>query len=275
VSSPSIARAALAAVVIVVGCLASVPAEATKPKKAGKASKAGKAKRESRVPTKSTPINMPAGWTWPPSRQMTEAGQACEAKLDDRGVRWEPAAREGHVVSPIIIPEMQLGGVTYSSLYRQGPFVMDCQLAIVLETYGEQLRAVGVREIKFGRIYGWTKVRYAGKTRNALSRHGLGLAMDIVSVIDDDGREAVLARDYKRGDQLLLGVEKVLTESHAFRAVLSPKNDPISHKDHFHVEVRIDFAPPAADAPGEPGASDDLGEPDDAADGAEPAEPMS
>jgi hypothetical protein len=89
----------------------------------------------------------------------------------------------------------------------------------------------------------------------------------------------VLSRDYKRGDQLLLGVEQVLTESHAFRAVLSPKNDPVSHKDHFHVEVRIDFTPPDPDeavgADGGEGAdaadaADDVDEPGEAAGPAEP-----
>jgi hypothetical protein len=241
---PLFVRASLVSVLALAAF--SGAAVAAKPRHA-KATKSSR--KESRVPTRSTATNMPPGWTWPPSRHMEESGQACEAKLDDLAVSWEPTASEGHVVAPIRVPEMQLGGVTYTSLFRQGPFVMDCELALALETYGEQLRALGVREVKFGRIYGWTKVRVGGKTKNMLSRHALGLAMDIVSIVDEDGREAVVARDYNRDDELLLGVEKVLNASGGFRTVLTPKNDPISHRDHFHIEARVDFTPPPSEQP--------------------------
>ena len=62
-----------------------------------------------------------ARWS-PPSK-------ACEAKLDELGVTWEPAKAKGHVVDPVIIPDGQIGGIAYVALYAKSPPVMDCQLA--------------------------------------------------------------------------------------------------------------------------------------------------
>jgi len=85
-------------------------------------------------------------------------------------------------------------------------------------------------------------VRVGGKTKNVLSRHALGLAMDVMSFVDDQGREASVAKDYRKGDPLLLEVEKMIDASSSFRLVLTPKNDPISHKDHFHIEANPSYA---------------------------------
>ena len=54
-----------------------------------------------------------------------------------------------------------------------------------------------------------------------------------MSFVDAGGREAIVARDYKAGDELLLAVEHAIDDSGIFRLVLTPKNDPISHEDHF------------------------------------------
>jgi hypothetical protein len=185
--------------------------------------------------------NMPRGFTWPPSRAMAAAEKACEAKLDELGVTWQPAKAQGHVVDPITIPDGQIGGIAYVPVYEKGAPVMDCQLAVALATIAPHLYELGVREIHVGSTYRWSKVRVGGKTKNMLSRHALGLAMDVVSFVDDSGREAVVARDYKDGDELLLAVERAIDDSGTFRLVLTPKNDPISHKDHFHVEANPDY----------------------------------
>lgn len=36
--------------------------------------------------------------------------------------------------------------------------------------------------------------------------------------------------------------ERTIDASSAFRLVLTPKNDPISHKDHFHIEANPRYA---------------------------------
>jgi hypothetical protein len=186
--------------------------------------------------------NMPRGWTWPPSKTMVAAGKACEARLDELGVQWQPAKREGHIVDAITVPEGQIGGIAYTALYEKGTPVMDCQLVLALASFAPHLYELGVREVRFGSIYRWSKVRVGGKTKNMLSRHALGIAMDVVSFVDDSGREAVVAKDYKRDDELLLSIERAIDDSGTFRLVLTPKNDPISHKDHFHIEANPDYS---------------------------------
>jgi hypothetical protein len=70
--------------------------------------------------------------------------------------------------------------------------------------------------------------------------------MDVVSFVDGDGREAKVARDYADGDALLLDVERAIDASRSFRLVLTPRNDPISHSDHFHIEANPSYARAAA-----------------------------
>jgi len=185
--------------------------------------------------------NMPRGWTWPPSKTMVSMGKACETKLDELGVAWKSAKREGHVVDAVVIPDGTIGGISYVDVYSKKPAVMDCQLALALATFAPHLYELGVREVHVGSTYRWSKVRVGGKTKDLLSRHALGLAMDVVSFVDDNGREAVVAKDYKNDDELLLSVERAIDDSGIFRLVLTPKNDPISHKDHFHVEANPDY----------------------------------
>ena len=223
----------------------------TKPTKNRSKKRSRKKPREkvvSRIPTKATLAhteNMPHGYAWPPSKQMRAAEKVCEAQLDELGVPHKPTATEGRIADPLIVTDasgaMKLGGIDYIAAWRQGPQKVDCQLALALEKFGHELYDLGVRQVKFGSIYRWTNVRVNGKTRPFLSRHALGIAMDIVSFIDDAGREANVKKDYPTGDPLLLGIETAVNASGKFRILLTPKNDPISHSDHFHLEVAVDF----------------------------------
>jgi extensin-like protein len=209
--------------------------------------------------------NMPRGFTWPPSRTMLEAERRCERALDAAGVAWHHASREGRIVDAVTIASpgaaggrsthggsaesidnTMLGGIAYTPVFGKGPYKLDCQLALALVEIGPALADAGVREVRFGSIYRWSKVRVGGKTKDALSRHALGLAMDVVSFVDGDGREARVARDYRDGDALLLDVERRIDASAAFRLVLTPQNDPISHSDHFHLEANPSYARAAA-----------------------------
>ena len=185
---------------------------------------------------------MPRGFTWPPSRAMLDAEADCERALDAASVAWHPASRDGRIVDAVTIDDTMLGGIAYTPVFGKGAYKLDCQLALALATIGPDLAAAGVREVRFGSIYRSSNVRVGGKTKNALSRHALGLAMDVVSFVDRSGREVNVARDYRHGDALLLGVERTIDASSSFRLVLTPKNDPISHSDHFHIEANPNYA---------------------------------
>jgi hypothetical protein len=234
-----------------------------------------KHREESRVPNRRTATNMPKGWRWPPTRAMIEAGKKCTDDLDAVGIEWKPAAREGRVVTPIELASMELGGIEYHSVFRKPPFIMDCHLALALATHSTVLYDLGVRKVNFGSIYRYTKVRAFGKTKNVLSRHALGLAMDVVSFEGADGVVANVEKDYPIGDELLLSIEDTLNGTGGFRTVLTPRNDPKSHHDHFHIEAAITYyedernlaalrgedpEPDAADEDGEPAGEDRAGE---------------
>ena len=192
--------------------------------------------------------NMPRGWAWPPSPQMVQAGDGCLARLDELGLEWKPGPAQDKVATPIVLPAMTLpagdGTIQLVSTYRKAPFVMDCQLAVGLADFAEELYDVGVREIHFSRIYDYTEVRVNGVTKHALSRHALGIAIDMRAFVDDTGRKAVVVDDYPLGDPLLIAVEQALSSAGDFRTVLTPRNDPASHSDHFHVEVEVDYQHP-------------------------------
>ena len=106
--------------------------------------------------------NMPSGFVWPPSQLMTDAGKACEQGLDDAAVKWQAEEREGHIVDAVTITDGMLGGIAYLPVYGKGPYKLDCQLALALETIGPELYALGVREVHFGSIYRWSTVRVGG-----------------------------------------------------------------------------------------------------------------
>lgn len=190
--------------------------------------------------------NMPRGFTWPPSQIMRDAAAACEAGLDAAGVHWTKAGNEGHIVDAVTIDDDALGGIVYKPTYGKPPHKMDCQLALALAQLGPTLASAGVREVHYGSIYRWSLIRVGGQTRNALSRHALGLAMDVASFVDADGHEAVVAHDYLSGDPLLHAIEQAIDGSRAFRMVLTPKNDPKSHHDHFHIEANPNYSTPRA-----------------------------
>jgi hypothetical protein len=178
-------------------------------------------------------VNMPPGWTWPPSARMAEAGRACLAHLDALGVRWRAAPATRKVATPIYLEEMTLGGVALDAIWKRGPFVMDCLLAEAIAEQAEVLRAAGVSALRFSEIHDYRNVN--GGKRRILSRHALGLAIDVFALVTDDGVEHVVEKDYP--DAFLLTVEEWLRATQGFR-LLTPGNDPKHHHDHFHLEVR-------------------------------------
>lgn len=208
-------------------------------KKSSKKSSKKQAKKSKRKP------NMPPGWSWPPNREMKDAGKACLEDLDALGIQWEKASKTKKVVTPVVVPAMEFGGIKVKSWWRKGPHVMDCHLAKALATFAPTLHDMGVREIKFSSIYRWDTVEKTG----ALSRHALGLAMDVRSFTDAAGNEAIVKDDYLDGNELLLGLEDLFNDSGGFRTVLTPRNDPASHDDHFHIEVKVDYTVPREKKP--------------------------
>ncbi len=179
--------------------------------------------------------NMPNGWAWPPNQTMVDDGAQCLANLDAIGVKWQKAKATKKIATPITVPAMELGGVKLVPIWRKGDFIMDCHLALALATSGgPALRSIGVKQINFFGIYEYRNVHGT----HILSRHSLGLAMDVGSFVTDDGSVHVVKSDYKKDDSVLLTAETLIDTSGAFRILLTPGNDPKHHYDHFHFEAR-------------------------------------
>jgi hypothetical protein len=194
------------------------------------------AKRRRKKPHKRR--NMPMGWVWPPNKAMKAEGKQCLARLDELGVVYQKSKKKRKITTPIVVPDMEFGGVKVVPVFRKPPHVMDCHLAAALAEHGEKLYALGVRELRFSSIYDYRRVRLRQRTKNALSRHALGLAMDVYVMVTEDGVEHVVKSDYKQGDETLLAAEQLVNGTGAFRMLLTPGNDPRSHYDHFHFEAR-------------------------------------
>lgn len=204
-----------------------------------KTKKKKKKEKDDRRPNKRTKANMPHGFVWPPSRTMETAADACELQLDELGVAYQAAKPAGKVVRPLTIGS-EIGGIVYTPVH--GTYhVFDCQLVLTLASFAPRLYELGVREVKFGSAFRYTKVRVAGKTKNILSRHALGIALDVYAFVDAEGREAKVLGDYKHGDELLREIERATNDSGMFRILLTPRNDPKSHYDHFHFEANPDY----------------------------------
>jgi hypothetical protein len=197
-----------------------------------------KSKRSHKKKKQKNRVNMPKGWMWPPSPAMKAEGEVCLERLTALGVKWRKADVTHKVTTPIYVPDMTLGGVVLESIWRKGPFVMDCVLALAIaERGGPALRNIGVTKLRFAGIHDYREV--AGK-RGVLSRHALGLAMDVYEFVDDEGLVHVVAKDYTAGDELLPVIEQAARGTGAFRTVLTPGNDPKHHYDHFHFEARTE-----------------------------------
>jgi hypothetical protein len=251
--SSRVTLAALVGAAVLVGSVAG-EVEARKKRKTTEVSKKKKKKSSGKKSKKAEKVvrrpNMPKGWSWPPTRAMKEEGDACLDDLTALGVVWEKGKKTKKVATPVVVPSMEFGSIKVKSWWRKAPHVMDCHLAKALATFAPTLYDMGVREIKFSSIYRYdTHVTSYGKKSKALSRHALGLAMDVRSFTDAAGNEAIVKDDYLDGNELLLGLEDLFNDSGGFRTVLTPRNDPQSHDDHFHIEVKVDYTVPREKKP--------------------------
>lgn len=192
---------------------------------------AGKARRK--IP------NMPRNWAWPPTPAMKTAGQRCLEELDALGVEYERAKPVNKIATPIVVPSMKLGEIALQPKYRKGPFVMDCHLARGLAKHSLALHMLGVSALRFSQIHDYRHVQRNGRRTNILSRHAIGLAMDVRGIVLADGTELDVEDDYGAGPNALHAVEALMANAEEFRTPLTPANDPRGHDDHFHFEARM------------------------------------
>ena len=90
--------------------------------------------------------------------------------------------------------------------------------------------------LRFSSIHSYRNVRKKHRTWPMLSRHAIGLAVDVYEFAFTDGRNIVVEKSY-RHEPILKEIETLLRGSSHIRGLLTPGNDPRSHRDHFHIEA--------------------------------------
>lgn len=198
------------------------------------------ARAERKEPAIST-VNMPPGWQWPPSPAMRYSGDRCIAALADAGVAFHVSPRSpGKIATPVIVPSMTFGALSVRQIHgRQAP-VMDCHMALALAQHADLLSELGVRELVVAGFYQNRRARLRGRSVALLSRHALGLAVDIRAFSMADGRTLSVKDDYQ--EPVLGQLEQALAGSGQLRAVVTPGNDP-AHRDHFHISAMMTIDP--------------------------------
>lgn len=189
------------------------------------------------APPKKRP-NMPSGWTWPQSLAMKAAGTECLARLDAANVEYTKGKPLKKVSTPVVIPGLVLGEVVLTPGKGKGAYPMDCQLAAAIVEVGPDLAALGVRALRFRTLHEYRNVRKNGRTTKMLSRHAIGLAIDVFGFELTDGTLLEVERDWKTEPKLAAIVE-AFAASPRFRTPLSPGNDPKDHDDHVHLEAHL------------------------------------
>ncbi len=182
--------------------------------------------------------NMPRGWTWPPSATMKAEGKRCLEALAAAGIEHEKASAAPKINTPIVLPTLAIGELSLVPLKGKPPHRMDCQLALALHEVAPALRELGVRALRFRALHDYRNVRKNGRTLKILSRHAIGLAMDVWEIEFDDGTIAMVERDFA-SDPRLAAVVAAIDANEAFRTPLSPANDPKGHGDHVHIEAHL------------------------------------
>jgi hypothetical protein len=188
--------------------------------------------------------DLPEGWSWPPTRDMRREGRRCLRELRGLGVHFLRVPRMHLIATPVIVHDMTFGRVALRPTRRKPPFVMDCRLARAFAAQAGALAELGVRELRFSTIYQVRNVRLHHRVLPHLSRHSLGLAVDIAAVVMADGTRLVVRRDYWTSPAVRRA-ELALRAGGGFRVILSPAVDPESHGDHLHMEAGVEPAPRA------------------------------
>ncbi|MFO0637343.1 MAG: extensin family protein [Nannocystaceae bacterium] len=182
--------------------------------------------------------NMPMGWTWPPSPAMRAIGDECVRALDDAELPWQRGPATPKIATPVVLSPMSAGGLTLVPLRGKGRYPMDCHLARALAVVAPTLLEQGVVALGFRTLHEYRTVRKRGRATTILSRHAIGLAVDVFELHLEGGRVLQVEADWASEPRMAQAVA-VFADSGLFRTPLTPANDPEDHGDHVHLEAHM------------------------------------
>ncbi len=171
-------------------------------------------------------------------------GAACIRDLVKRGIAVKAAPARFGMENAVELTG-KIGGVEWVNAWApKRPMQIDCRFAYSLLRFAPLLTAHKVVRVT------WTSTYRAPSGRRVISQHGHGLAVDVHSLILDDGRELVVLKDWRKAygtkddcvgkpatadgrlmRQLICATEK----AGIFRLILTPDSD-WDHQNHFHID---------------------------------------
>ncbi len=184
-----------------------------------------------------SPHPLPVEQGLEPFRSTTlVGGLACLIRLKQLGISFKSLKTLKGVETPIRVTG-SLGGINYQGFGKR-PLICDCRLALALERAGPFLSQLGIQTVYFSGAYSYRK-RPSGK----LSRHAMGLAIDVHRVLAGDQLLKV-KEDFELGRQdscqgsspTLNRMACLLKGWGVFDWVLTPDFDR-AHYNHLHLSI--------------------------------------
>lgn len=197
------------------------------------------------------------------------SGEACIRDLVKRGLDVKSAPPAYGVQTPIYL-KGNIGDVVWVNAWdAKLPMHIDCRFAYSLLRFAPILKAHHIQKVT------WTSTYRAPQKNRISSQHGRGLAVDVRSVILEDGRELVVLSEWRKAygtagncvgspptaeSKILRHLICQTEDANIFRLLLTPDSD-WDHQNHFHIdgfgrgkEMRRRFAGRLEDQPlpGEP-----------------------
>lgn len=178
------------------------------------------------------------------SAEADRAGLACLRELRRLGIPFRREKPTRGIQTPVVITG-PVRGVKYTAKWGNRPTLMDCRFALTLYRVAPAIRASGVNELLYSSFYSYRNV---ARTRS-LSRHALGLAVDVFEVRGPGGLAAEVEKDWikVRGTatdcvgpvrcpkaRALRRLACALDKHPHVHLILSPDSD-YAHRDHFHI----------------------------------------
>ena len=189
------------------------------------------------------------GWATDVKGQFTAAadldGQVCLNMLTRLKIPWKPGRKKRGLQNPVELTTHQLNGVYYHWYWGKEPdMLLDCRMVLTLFIAGPVFRKHGFDEVLYTSSYRFTRI--SGTRR--LSRHAVGMALDVKALRGPNGLVAVVERDWHRHrgtaadcvGPLPPGPARKMRELACefetlplFGGILTPDYD-FDHRNHYH-----------------------------------------
>lgn len=161
----------------------------------------------------------------------------CLARLDEAGVRYEPAAQPAEIAACAVAEPVR---VSAAAIDWNQPGVVSCGFALALDGFArddvqEAALALFGQKVRRIRHFG----TYACRRENGSahwSLHASGNAIDIAGFDLADGRVVLVGRDWRDRGAAGAFLHEVARRACArFGVVLTPDSDH-DHRDHIHID---------------------------------------